>query len=112
MSRRPEQLESSGSDDESADERLDPYRYQQLQDQFGIRLLRLRPGGKKSAELECELYEESLEARPEYEALSWSWGGESWDQDIRIHHNGIVYKFPVPVTLVAALRALRLKRQN
>lgn len=103
---------SSESEDGSPDEKLDAYGYQDLKSANAIRLLRLRPGGKKATEVECELFEENLDRNPSYEALSWSWGGESWDHSIRIHHLGTVYSFDVPETLVAALKALRLRKKN
>ena len=104
---------SSDSEEESQEERLDPYRYQEVIGQHTIRLLALRSGGKKAADIECELFEANLDEKAtQYEALSWSWGGDSWDQGIRIHQKGLVYHFDLPNTLVEALKALRLRKEN
>lgn len=111
--RRKQQLESSASGSESQGEKLREYQYEELKSAHAIRLLNLRPAGKKSKEIECELFEEDLDnlVTP-YEALSWSWGGESWDQSIRIMHNREAYSFEVPGTLISALTGLRQKRQE
>lgn len=106
------QLDSGGSDQESQDEGLDDYEYQPLGKPTSIRLLKLRMARKRSKEIECELFEEDLTCEPQYEALSWSWGGESWDRSIRILRGGTAYRFDVPRTLVAALKALRFEREH
>ena len=114
-----------------SDEKLEQYEHEELQDEHMIRLIKLRPAGSKTNEVECEIItadleklatehedtllpnghprEETTSSRPHsYEALSWSWGGESWDYEVRIHHtDGVMYYFPVPKTLVDAFKAMR-----
>lgn len=123
---RPEVADARASDD-----RLDQYKHEELQDEHMIRLIKLRPASSKTNEVECELitadlenlatphsntlmpngntHDENASSRPRsYEALSWSWGGEAWDHEVRIHHtDGVMYYFPVPKTLVDAFKAMR-----
>ena len=103
----------NGPLDTSSDELLETYKFEELHGEHAIRLLKLRPAGHKTAEVECELIKEDLgELNTSYEALSWSWGGDDWDREVRIHHDGMAYHFPVPETLVAALKALRSSRRS
>lgn len=97
----------------SPDETLDLYEYEELRGKNAVRLLKLRPAGSKATEVECELVKEDLDTiKTEYEALSWSWGGEAWDHGIRIYHHDRAFHFPVPETLVAALKALRSAKSS
>lgn len=119
------------NDARNSDEKLEQYEHEELRDAHSIRLIKLRPAGSKSNEVECELItadldtfgrtygdallhngengDEMTSGRPHsYEALSWSWGGEAWDHEVRIHHtDGVMYYFPVPKTLVDAFKAMR-----
>ena len=86
---RPEAIEALRSDD-----RLELYKHEELYDEHSIRLIKLRPAGNRSNDVECELVTENLESlaakyrdftgsgrdlsdetisdRPRtYEALSW-----------------------------------------
>ena len=100
------------AEEESLDDGLDKYTYLPLKGSKSIRLLKLHMAGKKSQGIECELSEQDLNVNPKYEALSWSWGGESWDKTIRVLHGGKAYRFEVPRTRVEALRALRLRNEH
>lgn len=128
MSRSPI---SEISDTRNSEEKLEIYEHKELGDEHTIRLIKLRPAGSKTNEVECELITADLEKfaaeqgdtilpngdfgveitskRPHcYEALSWSWGGEAWDHEVKIHHtDGVMYYFPVPETLVDAFKAMR-----
>ncbi|KAH0543391.1 hypothetical protein FGG08_002249 [Glutinoglossum americanum] len=87
---------------------LSEYPYGDLAAPHSVRLLNLRPGGETASEIVCELIEENLDTtKVEYEALSWSWGTDPWDETIRIHHKGVDYFVKAPLSLVSALRALR-----
>jgi hypothetical protein len=115
----------------NSDEKLELYEHKELHDDRTIRLIKLRPAGSKTNDVECELITADLEKFAEgygntalpngdlengtishqpdsYEALSWSWGSEDWDHEVRIHHtDGVMYYFPLPETLVNALKAMR-----
>jgi hypothetical protein len=99
------------SDTDEAGEELTEYVYTELEAPHSIRLLNLRPGGKKGGEVFCELLDKNLDDIDiEYEALSWSWGTDPWDEKIKILHNGEDFFSRVPRSLVAALKALRYRR--
>jgi hypothetical protein len=103
--------EPTMSESEESEEELTEYVYTDLAAAHSIRLLNLRPGGKKANEIVCELLEENLDKiEIEYEALSWSWGTDSWDERIRIHHKGEDFFSNVPRSLISALKALRYRK--
>ena len=97
------------SDSSETEEDLSKYEYTSLGMPQNIRLLNLRPGRKsKASEIVCELLEENIDkSRNEYEAVSWAWGTDVWDERIRIRTKGEDFYFAVPKSLTAALRALR-----
>ena len=103
---------SQESEGESVNDTPDVYPYQTLHHAHAMRLLRLRPASKETSEVECELFEDNLENKPQYEALSWSWGDESWGSGIQISQDGTTYLFEVPEALVSALKALRRRRKS
>jgi len=71
-----------------------------------IRLLLVAPGPWGS-DLVCELHHASLGLRPEYEALSYTWGDENKRRDIVIDD----FRVSVTVNLEVALRHLRLESE-
>ena len=68
-----------------------------------IRILRLSSGSWDD-EIVCSLKEVSLQAKPEYEAISYTWGGSSEGATICIDGHG---GFPVTDNVAAILRRLR-----
>lgn len=82
-----------------------PYRRLSLTNQE-IRLLLVAPGSWGS-DLVCELHHASLGLRPEYEALSYTWGDENKRRDIVIDG----FRASVTVNLEVALRHLRLESE-
>jgi hypothetical protein len=77
------------------------------QDGASIRLLGLLPSGS-SDRLSCELVEQSLLARPKYEALSYVWGDTK--EIVNIFVDG--QAFPVNTNLYEALKALRKSNER
>ena len=67
-----------------------------------IRLLELAPGAR-DAEIRCTLTHASLENKPMYEALSYTWG----DAEDRRHILFAGYDFSITANLDVALRYLR-----
>jgi len=94
-------------------EEVRPYKYQRLSSNQSVRLLKLQGAGKKDQEIICELVEKRLsgEEKIEFEALSWSWSRNSWNEKIKIKQGDDVFVFLVPPSLVNALKALRWKRK-
>jgi hypothetical protein len=85
-----------------------PYRYSSLSPgNDRIRLLRLMPNKDETADIQCELFEYSLQNSGKgphlYEALSYVWGSPDNKLPILIHGNS----FDVTVNLRAALSHLR-----
>lgn len=68
-----------------------------------IRLLTLAPAGNETADIYCNLQTLLLRDRPEYEALSYTWGDTS--QECTTYMDG--YPFEVTPNLDIALRHLR-----
>ncbi|KAF2498702.1 hypothetical protein BU16DRAFT_579783 [Lophium mytilinum] len=118
----PRRDQKTTSESEESEEELNEYKYSDLEKPNSIRLLKLKPGGRKSGEVVCDLVEEDLDwhdaekadksknKKTEYEALSWNWGTLPWDQKIRVSHKGEDYYQLVPPSLAAALKALRDRR--
>ena len=100
-------------DSEGTDEELGEYEYTNLTAANTIRVLTLRPGSRKKVnEIVCELVERNLdEVKGEYEALSWAWGTDPWDERIRIRTERADTFFKVPKSLASALRALRDRKK-
>ncbi|KAL9075834.1 MAG: hypothetical protein Q9157_003869, partial [Trypethelium eluteriae] len=78
-----------------------------------LRILKINGGGIAiDHPIECEpVQRESKGGRNEYVALSWCWGPRDQidkESSIRITHNNKNYAFPVPGTLLSALKVLRL----
>ncbi|KAF2228538.1 HET-domain-containing protein, partial [Viridothelium virens] len=78
-----------------------------------LRILKINGGGIAIEHpIECELVQrESKGGRNEYVALSWCWGSRDQidkETSIRITYNNKNYAFPVPETLLSALKVLRL----
>jgi hypothetical protein len=69
-----------------------------------IRLLRLLPGGSRDA-IRCELIEASLEALPEYEAISYVWGPSESQEREAIVCDG--HKMYITTSLAQPLHRLR-----
>jgi hypothetical protein len=85
-----------------------PYRYSSLMlGNDSIRLLRLTPNRDETADIQCELFEYSLQNSCEethlYDALSYVWGNPHEQLPIFIHE----HSFDVTVNLHAALLRLR-----
>jgi hypothetical protein len=65
---------------------MSDYEYRPLQGGNNLRVLHLRPAPELDAELECDLEEVSLETKPFYVALSYTWG--SIDRNKLVSSNG------------------------
>jgi hypothetical protein len=94
--------------------KLPPYKYESLTSPDKLRLLRLIPASFKQVDIDCELVEVDFgdvsldeEAHVSYEALSWCWGGDIPNAELRMHKGHNVFGFNVTPNLKAALRALR-----
>src|SRR4051794_37934332 len=91
---------------------LPDYEYVPLTSRDSLRLLRLIPASNGNQDVDCELVEfnipdsnasrdkaaaaTTLAEKKEdheliYEAVSWCWGRERYDQVLRIHHKDKVY---------------------
>lgn len=81
------------------------YKYNYLSSD-SLRLLNLRPD-QPSSPIDCELVEVSRYSRYAYEAVSWCWGSEKWDRQIRMHRSEQAFCFSVSANLESALRAFR-----
>lgn len=103
--------DQSLSDFSEGDEAVQDYEYHELSTRNSIRLLKLHPSDQKESELVCELLEQSLSGKTEYEAVSWSWGDEPWNSKINIREGDMTFNFCVPESLVSALLALRRRRK-
>jgi hypothetical protein len=68
-----------------------------------IRLLTLAPG-TWDADIECHLHHASLDDKPPYEALPYTWGDAAKVRPIRLHG----HRWDVTKNLDIALRHLRL----
>jgi hypothetical protein len=84
------------------------YRYSPLSSGHGcIRLLRLMPHEDEAADIQCELFEYSLENSCKgvhlYEALSYVWGDPENKRPLLMHN----HSFDVTINLHAALSHLR-----
>ncbi|KAF1968540.1 HET-domain-containing protein [Bimuria novae-zelandiae CBS 107.79] len=87
---------------------MSQYRYSPLSSGHdSIRLLRLMPHDDESADIQCELFEYSLQNPSRgthlYEALSYVWGDPEKMLPVRMH----THSFNVTVNLHAALLRLR-----
>jgi Heterokaryon incompatibility protein (HET) len=67
-----------------------------------IRLLSLQPG-QTSSPIICDLTEHSLDAKPTFEALSYTWGDTTQNESILL----CAQEWPVSIYLFAALQHLR-----
>lgn len=72
-----------------------------------IRVLLLLPGSFDDP-IECRLLVQSIEARPQYDALSYQWGDPTDVRNITLDND---HAFPITVSLDNALRHLRLKTE-
>lgn len=70
-----------------------------------IRVLLLLPGSFDDP-IECRLVVESIEANPQYDALSYQWGDPTDVRNITLDND---HAFPITISLDNALRHLRLK---
>lgn len=111
------------SDSDEIGEELSEYLYENLKGPNSIRVINLRPGvGYKANEIVCQLFEVDVDTlmvegdanktRIEYEAVSWAWGGDPWEDRIRIRTKGDDFYFRVPYSLASALRTLRSRRTS
>jgi hypothetical protein len=106
--------------------KLPEYKYNPLQEDKDLRLLRLRPSSDDNNDIDAELAQFSFpdhnygaenqrasDKAPKlsYEAVSWCWGREKPDQLLRIHENDKVYAFHISKNLKSALWALRKNDQ-
>ncbi|PTB41087.1 hypothetical protein M441DRAFT_58525 [Trichoderma asperellum CBS 433.97] len=80
------------------------FRYTQLQFDDSIRLIRLYAGDRKEA-IQCEIFHSSLHDHPEFEGLSYAWGGSTLSEKIY----STVGSLEVTTNCAAALRDLRYK---
>ena len=82
------------------------YRHQPLHSPRNTRLLLLEPSNTFSSPLHCRLFEVSLDENPQYEALSYCWGGP-------LDRTMLCSNMPLSITAncEAALRQLRLPIQ-
>ena len=90
---------------------LPPYIYNDLKSTDALRLLRIRPSGSQTNDIECELFEVEHDHSQSYDAVSWCWGMEKWDKSIRIIQDEQVFLFSISPNLESALRALRRDRR-
>ena len=94
--------------------KLAPFKYEKLTSPDMMRLLLLIPAKYEQEDIDCELIEvdfdrvgSNKDPQDSYEALSWCWGGDTPDAELRMHKGHNVYGFNVTPNLKAALRALR-----
>jgi len=82
------------------------YQHQPLHGPRNTRLLWLEPSNTFSSPLHCRLFEVSLDENPQYEALSYCWGGP-------LDRTMLCFNMPLSITAncEAALRQLRLPIQ-
>lgn len=86
---------------------LSEFQYSRLEGARGIRLLVLQPG-RISDEISCTLKIVSLDERPSFEALSYTWGDPAEKRPIQCG-NGSLY---VTVNLYSTLRHLQYMYRN
>jgi Heterokaryon incompatibility protein (HET) len=80
------------------------YTYQPLDPEAQtIRLISLQPAPRFNSAIQCDLYHVALETKPQYEAISYSWGDPNVTSTIFLQ--GL--PFQVTVNLMSALRHLR-----
>ncbi|KAH7074721.1 heterokaryon incompatibility protein-domain-containing protein, partial [Paraphoma chrysanthemicola] len=80
------------------------FQYQPLhRDIEEIRILLVQPAWSPDAQIQCEIRHASLFSNPQFEALSYTWGGEQNQQLITLAGQ----PFPVRENLLAALKRLR-----
>jgi hypothetical protein len=82
------------------------YHHQPLHGPRNTRLIWLEPSNTFSSPLHCRLFEVSLDENPQYEALSYTWGGP-------LDRSMLCFNMPLSITAncEAALRQLRLPLQ-
>jgi len=87
-----------------------PYKHRELKPQFSIRLVRLLLSKPKVV---CELREHNLKDQTfKFDALSWTWGSDPWDEWIIIGQGGEHFYHKEPRNLVLALEALPYLHQT
>lgn len=95
---------------------LQAYQYASLTEPHSIRLMHLYPARGVGETIVGELFEaqtypihEVGHSLPtvQYEALSWTWGTDKWEDSIKIRTPGRDSRLKVPPNLVAALKELR-----
>jgi hypothetical protein len=86
----------------------DMYKYLSLLDPRTIRVLELEPEQKNSSDLVTRLLEVSIDDPPTFEALSYAWEGQRFDQGIVCDEESLL----ISATCKAALLRLRLKTKN
>jgi hypothetical protein len=84
------------------------YKYLSLTNPQSIRVLELQPEEKNNSDLVTRLLEVSIDDPPNFEALSYAWEGQSFDQGIVCDEERLL----ISATCKAALRRLRLKTKN
>jgi hypothetical protein len=87
------------------------YRYSPLPLGFDIRLLRLMPHKDRTAPIQCQLFDYSLQESDKrthpYDALSYAWGSSDKLQSISIGEHDLQNNLPVTKNLHEALSRLR-----
>jgi Heterokaryon incompatibility protein (HET) len=87
-----------------SEHRATSYAYQPLDHATqSIRLIRLQPASTFDSDVHCDIYPVSLDANPDYEALSYAWGDAAITAPIFLQG----CSFQATVNLVSALRHLR-----
>lgn len=86
----------------------DMYKYLSLADPRSIRVLELEPEQKNNSDLVTRLLEVSIDDPPSFEALSYAWEGQSFDQGIVCDEESLL----ISATCKAALLRLRLRTKN
>lgn len=87
---------------------MSTFSYQPVDSTVGeIRLLILHPAAKHDADIQCNLETVNLSARPQYDALSYTWGYAGYADHIHLNAQA----FPVRENAAQALRRLRLPKK-
>jgi hypothetical protein len=71
-----------------------------------VRLLELKPGwgiDPLAVSLQCM----SLDSIPPYEAISYCWGSDNRDYDIKVHGDGAIKHLSITTSLFTALKRFR-----
>ncbi|KAF2117042.1 heterokaryon incompatibility protein-domain-containing protein [Lophiotrema nucula] len=90
-----------------------PYTYDPLPKRPGaIRLLKLLSSSARNTQIVCELINRRDGDVPQYEALSWCWGGHPPTAQVLIRKKGRLYSMGVSPVLVVALTFIRSSQKD